>query len=69
MINLDAGGLYPPGGKPVDDQHLFLATVTVLAIVVIAALFRGILGRIAVLLGFVVGYLSRSRWACRTSTA
>ncbi|MDN5743602.1 MAG: NCS2 family nucleobase:cation symporter [Nocardioidaceae bacterium] len=57
VINLDAAGSYPPGGKPVDDEHLLLATVTVLAIVVIAALFRGILGRIAVLLGFVAAYL------------
>src|SRR5690606_15927387 len=30
---------------------------TVLAIVVIASVFRGLIGRIAVLLGFVVGYL------------
>jgi uracil-xanthine permease len=57
VINLNPGGQFAPGGKPVDDKHLLLATVTVLAIVVIAALFRGILGRIAVLLGFVVGYL------------
>ncbi|MBS4752181.1 NCS2 family nucleobase:cation symporter [Nocardioides sp. zg-ZUI104] len=57
VINLDAGGSFAPGGKPVDGDHLLLAAVTVLSIVVIAALFRGILGRIAVLLGFVVAYL------------
>ncbi|RYE77288.1 MAG: nitrate reductase, partial [Myxococcales bacterium] len=57
VINLDPTGTFAPGGKPVDNEHLLLAVVTMLAIVVIAALFRGILGRIAVLLGFVVGYL------------
>ena len=57
VINLDAGGSFAPGQKPVDDEHLLLAAITVVAIVVIAALFRGILGRIAVLLGFVVAYL------------
>ena len=41
VIHLDAGGSFAPGGKPVDDQHLALALITVLSIVVIAALFRG----------------------------
>ena len=57
VINLNPGGSFAPGGKPVDDEHLALATITVFAIVIIAALFRGILGRIAVLLGFVAAYL------------
>lgn len=58
VIGLDPAGSFAPGGKPVDDEQLVLATVTVVAIVVIAAVFRGILGRIAVLLGFVVAYLA-----------
>ncbi len=44
-------------GDQVNDKSLTLAVVTLLAVCAIAALFRGILGRIAVLLGFVVGYL------------
>ncbi|MFC6153562.1 uracil-xanthine permease family protein [Nocardioides yefusunii] len=58
VINLNAGGSFAPGGKPVDNDHLLLAAVTVFAIVIIAALFRGIIGRIAVLIGFVIGYLA-----------
>ncbi|MBE7325163.1 nitrate reductase [Nocardioides sp. Y6] len=57
VINLDAGGSFMPGRKPADNESVLLATVTVVAIVVIAAVFRGLIGRIAVLLGFVVGYL------------
>lgn len=57
VIALDPMGSFAPGGKPADNQHLLLALITVLSIVLIAALFRGILGRIAVLLGFVVAYL------------
>ncbi|WP_338088832.1 uracil-xanthine permease family protein [Nocardioides daphniae] len=58
VIHLDPAGLFMPGGKPADNTHVALAAITVLAIVVIAALFRGMVGRIAVLLGFVVGYLA-----------
>ena len=57
VIALDPAGLYAPGGKPADNESVLLATVTVLAIVVIASLFRGLLGRIAILLGFIAGYL------------
>ncbi len=58
VIGLDASQAYPPGQKPADDNHLLLALVTVVAIVVIAALFRGLVGRIAILVGFVIGYLT-----------
>ncbi|KRF17217.1 nitrate reductase [Nocardioides sp. Soil797] len=40
-----------------DMQSVFLAFVTVLAVVVVAALSRGMIGRVAILVGFVVGYL------------
>lgn len=40
-----------------DMDSVLLAFVTVLAVVVVAALSRGITGRVAILVGFVVGYL------------
>ncbi|MGN0065790.1 MAG: uracil-xanthine permease family protein [Nocardioides sp.] len=41
----------------VSYDSVLLATVTVVAVCLIAAVFRGMVGRIAVLLGFVVGYV------------
>ena len=43
-------------GEP-DMESVFLAFVTVIAVVVIAALSRGIIGRIAILFGFLIGYV------------
>ncbi|MFS3128408.1 uracil-xanthine permease family protein [Nocardioides sp. Bht2] len=48
--------------KPENDvtlnDSLLVAAITVIAIAIIAALFRGLLGRIAILLGFIAGYLA-----------
>lgn len=57
VIFLDPTGSFVPGQKPVDNEHLALAAITVVAIVVVAALFRGIMGRIAILVGFLFAYL------------
>lgn len=40
-----------------DMESVFLAFVTVIGVVVVAALSRGMIGRVAILVGFVVGYL------------
>ncbi len=50
VVHLDDAGA-------VDYESVTLAAVTVLAVVVVAALFRGMMGRVAILIGFLVGYL------------
>src|SRR5215475_239022 len=46
-----------PAAKANFSTHPFTAFVTLLAIVLFTVLFRGILGRLSILLGAVVGYL------------
>lgn len=41
----------------INYDSVLVATVTVVAVCAIAAVFRGMIGRIAVLMGFIVGYL------------